>query len=98
VREFAKLLQATTGFMSLCPFHNWAAIRRIFMKFDIEDFHTICRGNSSFATMEPNYHVLYMKTCVLEIRDSSTAACFDSHGMKEVAEKVCGEIQRTHFV
>jgi hypothetical protein len=68
------------------------------MKFDIEDFHTVCRGNCSFAAMGPKYQVLDLMTCVLEVRDSSTASCFISDGMKEVAEKVCGEIQSTRFV
>jgi len=68
------------------------------MKLDIEDFHTICGGKCSFVTMGPKYEVLYMKTCVLAVRDSSTASCFISHGKKEVAEKVCGEIQSTYFV
>jgi len=70
------------------------------MKFDIEDFHTICRGAAAVLQWDLSikYQVLYMKTCVLEVRDNSTASCFIAHGMKEVAEKVCGEIQSTHFV
>jgi hypothetical protein len=68
------------------------------MKFDIEDFHTICRGNCNVATMGPKYEVLYMKTCVLAVRDKSTASCFISHGKKKVAEKVYEEIQSTYFV
>jgi hypothetical protein len=39
-----------------------------------------------------------MKTCELHVHDNRTASCLVFHGMSEVADQVCGEIQTAHVV